>query len=90
MDKVVFFEKTGEVFLISLERELKKQNIKKTEECPEDLLSSIPKEIVDFCKEAAPIILLVNEKWNGESTTFFTKEEKSNYLIPTREDIISK
>lgn len=71
MAKVIVFEENDEVRLATLIDDNKgvcRENFTDVVPCPEELLAALPDDIVQFCKEVAPMSLYFNSEGHFEST----------------------
>ncbi len=71
MAKVIVFEGNGDVRLATLidnHNGVCRDNFTDIIPCPEELLTLVPNEIAEFCKEVAPMYLYLNSEGEWEST----------------------
>lgn len=71
MAKVIVFEKNDEVRLATLIDDNKgvcRENFTDVIPCPKELLAVMPNDIVEFCKDVAPMSLYFNSEGQLEST----------------------
>ena len=69
MAKVIVFQENGEIrlgTLIDSYKRVNNENLMDVIPCPQELLDSIPKRVVDLCKKSAPIFLYMDSINNWE------------------------